>query len=205
MCSAALYGRVFLLLWLIQGTIEATVDCQNTASVRCSISLEKLLDRAIQHAEVIYIVSEESLTLFEEMFIPFRVQTPLTRTGNACSSSTFAIPTSRSEVQENSTSLNRYDNAPMALINKTKWLSGKLMSLEQGVTILIEKMLGEGAVRLDQSNESPVDNPVHSNMLESVLRDYTLLACFKKDTHKMDNFLKVLKCRQTGGLTCNSV
>uniref|UniRef100_A0A3P8YVZ3 Somatolactin alpha n=1 Tax=Esox lucius TaxID=8010 RepID=A0A3P8YVZ3_ESOLU len=226
MCSAALHGCVFLLLWPFHGTTESTVECENPDSTRCSISLEKLLDRAIQHAELIYLVSEDSLSLFEEMFIPFHVQTPLTQTGNVCTTSTLSIPTSRSEVQENSdkwllhsilflikfwidpvinlqTSLSRYDNAPMALINKTKWISSKLINLEQGVTILIQKMLGEGAIRLDQSNESLADYPVHSDMFESVLRDYTLLACFKKDTHKMETFLKLLKCRRTGGLGCS--
>uniref|UniRef100_A0A4W5NPA4 Somatolactin alpha n=1 Tax=Hucho hucho TaxID=62062 RepID=A0A4W5NPA4_9TELE len=164
--------------------------------------------------------------VLEEMFIPFHVRIPLTQTGNACTTSTLSIHTSRSEVQENSdkwllhsilflikfwidplvnlqTSLDRYDNAPMALINKTKWISGKLMNLAQGVTILIQKMLGEGNVMLEQNNKSLADYPVHFDMLESVLRDYTLLACFKKDTHKMETFLKLLKCRRKGGLGCS--
>ncbi|XP_041751124.2 somatolactin [Coregonus clupeaformis] len=223
--TRALHGCVLLLLWPFQGTTGSTAKCQDPGSAHCTISLEKLLDRAIQHAELIYLVSEESLTLFEEMFIPFHVRIPLSRTENACTTSTLSIPTSRSEVQENSdkwllhsilflikfwidplvnlqTSLDRYDNAPMALISKTKWISGKLMNLEQGVTILIQKMLGEGAVMLEQ-NESLADYPVHFDMLESVLRDYTLLTCFKKDTHKMETFLKLLKCQRKGGLGCS--
>lgn len=39
-------------------------------------------------------------------------------------------------------------------------------------------------------------------VLESVLRDYTLLSCFKKDAHKMETFLKLLKCRQTDKYSC---
>lgn len=39
-------------------------ECQDPGSTHCTISLEKLLDRAIQHAELIYLVSENSLTLF---------------------------------------------------------------------------------------------------------------------------------------------
>ncbi|XP_029527937.1 somatolactin beta [Oncorhynchus nerka] len=224
--SKALHGCVLLLLWPFQGTTGSMAECQDPGSTHCTISLEKLLDRAIQHAELIYLVSEKSLTLFEEMFIPFQVRIPLTQTGNTCTTSTLSISTSRSEVQENSdkwllhsilflikfwidplvklqTSLDRYDNAPMALINKTKWISDKLMNLAQGVTILIQKMLGEGAVMLEQNNKSLADYPVHFDMLESVLRDYSLLACFKKDTHKMETFLKLLKCRQKGGLGCS--
>ncbi|XP_055797828.1 somatolactin beta [Salvelinus fontinalis] len=224
--NKALHGCVLLLLWPFQGTTGSMAECQDPGSTHCTISLEKLLDRAIQHAELIYLVSEESLTLFEEMFIPFHVRIPLTQTGNTCTTSTLSIPTSRSEVQENSdkwllhsilflikfwidplvklqTSLDRYDNAPMALINKTKWISDKLMNLAQGVTILIQKMLGEGDVMLEKNNKSLADYPVNFDMFESVLRDYTLLACFKKDTHKMETFLKLLKCRRKGGLGCS--
>ncbi|XP_021475501.2 somatolactin beta [Oncorhynchus mykiss] len=224
--NKALHGCVLLLLWPFQGPTGSMAECQDPGSTHCTISLEKLLDRAIQHAELIYLVSENSLTLFEEMFIPFQVQIPLTQTGNTCTTSTLSIPASRSEVQENSdkwllhsilflikfwidplvklqTSLDRYDNAPMTLINKTKWISEKLMNLAQGVTILIQKMLGEGAVMLEQNNKNLADYPVHFDMLDSVLRDYTLLACFKKDTHKMETFLKLLKCRRKGGLGCS--
>lgn len=38
------------------------------------------------------------------------------------------------------TTLDRYDDAPDALLNKTKWVSDKLLSLEQGVVVLIRKV-----------------------------------------------------------------
>lgn len=38
------------------------------------------------------------------------------------------------------TTLNRYDGVPDMLLNKTKWVSEKLMSLEQGVVVLIKKV-----------------------------------------------------------------
>ena len=36
--------------------------------------------------------------------------------------------------------MNRYDGVPDMLLNKTKWVSEKLMSLEQGVVVLIKKV-----------------------------------------------------------------
>lgn len=36
--------------------------------------------------------------------------------------------------------LDRYDHAPDMLLNKTKWVSEKLISLEQGVVVLIKKV-----------------------------------------------------------------
>lgn len=39
------------------------------------------------------------------------------------------------------TTLDRYDDAPDTLLKKTKWVSEKLLSLEQGVVVLIRKVL----------------------------------------------------------------
>lgn len=36
--------------------------------------------------------------------------------------------------------LDRYDHAPDVLINKTKWVSEKIISLEQGLVVLIKKV-----------------------------------------------------------------
>ena len=38
------------------------------------------------------------------------------------------------------TTLDRYDDVPDVLLNKTKWVSEKLISLEQGVVVLIRKV-----------------------------------------------------------------
>lgn len=38
------------------------------------------------------------------------------------------------------TTLGLYDHAPDMLLNKTKWVSDKLISLEQGVVVLIKKV-----------------------------------------------------------------
>lgn len=56
-----------VLLWPVLFTISNPLNCgdeQSTLSNCLSISEEKLLDRVIQHAELIYRVSEESCSLF---------------------------------------------------------------------------------------------------------------------------------------------
>ncbi|XP_010787459.1 somatolactin alpha [Notothenia coriiceps] len=216
-----------LLLWPCLQTVSIPLDCREDQGGvnRCtSISQEKLLDRVIQHAELIYRVSEESCSLFEEMFIPFELQLQRNQAGYACITKALPIPSSRSEIQQISdkwllhsvlmlvqswieplvylqTSLNLYDVAPDTLLNKTKWVSEKLISLEQGVVVLIKKMLDEGL--LTTNNEQGLfHNDAQPEMLESVMRDYTLLSCFKKDAHKMETFLKLLKCRQTDKYNC---
>ncbi|KAK9958332.1 hypothetical protein ABG768_010459 [Culter alburnus] len=219
-------------LWRFWVSHAVPLDCKDeTGSLtHCtSISQEKLLDRVIQHAELIYRVSEESCTLFEEMFVPYPLHTLRNQAGNVCHSKPFPIPGSKSEIQQISdtwllhsvlilvqswmepllylqTTLDRYDDAPDALLNKTKWVSDKLLSLEQGVVVLIRKMLNEGILTSSSAIEqtlAPYDGQ-SPEVLESVLRDYNLLTCFKKDAHKMETFLKLLKCRQSNKLSCLS-
>uniref|UniRef100_A0A8C6SYX9 Somatolactin alpha n=1 Tax=Neogobius melanostomus TaxID=47308 RepID=A0A8C6SYX9_9GOBI len=212
-------GRWVVLLWPLLLIKCVPLDCQDEQSCP-SISQEKLLDRVIQHAELIYRVSEDSCTLFEEMFVPFPLRLQSNQAGYACITKALPIPSSRSEIQQISdqyllhsvlmlvrswieplvylqTTLERYDNAPDLLLNKTKWLSEKLLSLEQGVLVLITKMLNEGMVSTSYSDPSLVQYDMQLDMLESIMRDYTLFNCFKKDAHKMEAFLKLLKCRQT--------
>ncbi|XP_042343206.1 somatolactin alpha [Plectropomus leopardus] len=217
-----------LLLWPYLLTVSIPLDCKEEQSSlsRCpSISQEKLLDRVIQHAELIYRVSEESCSLFEEMFIPFALQLQRNQAGYACITKALPLPSSKSEIQQISdkwllhsvlmlvqswieplvylqTSLDRYEAAPDMLLNKTKWVSEKLISLEQGVVVLIKKMLDEGMLTSNHSEQGLLQYDVQPEMLESVMRDYSLLSCFKKDAHKMETFLKLLKCRQTDKYNC---
>lgn len=63
-------------------------------------------------------------------------------------------------------------------------------------------MLDEGSLELE-NNESVTHHIVAPAMAEHVLRDYTVLSCFKKDAHKMETFLKLIRCRQTHDLSCS--
>nr|BAE45637.1 somatolactin [Thunnus thynnus] len=215
-------------LWPYLLTVSIPLDCKEEQGSlsRCpSISQEKLLDRVIQHAELIYRVSEESCSLFEEMFVPFPLRLQRNQAGYTCITKALPIPSSKSEIQQISdkwllhsvlmlvqswieplvylqTTLDRYDDAPDMLLNKTKWVSEKLISLEPGVVVLIKKMLDEGMLTTTNSEQGLFQYDVQPEMLESVMRDYTLLSCFKKDAHKMETLLKLLKCRQTDIYNC---
>lgn len=64
------------------------------------------------------------------------------------------------------------------------------------------QMLNEGAAIAAYSEQDALSYDAHPEMLESVMRDYTLLSCFKKDAHKMEILLKLLKCRQNDTYNC---
>ncbi|MBN3300478.1 SOML protein, partial [Amia calva] len=162
--------------------------------------------------------------MFEEMFVPYAMRSQRIRGSSTCITKAFPIPGSKSEIQQISdkwllhsvlmlvqswieplvylqTTLDRYDDAPDTLLNKTKWVSDKLPSLEQGVVVLIRKMLDEGMLT-SEYQQTLMRDDFQPEVVESVLRDYTLLTCFKKDAHKMETFLKLLKCRRTDKLSC---
>lgn len=67
---------------------------------------------------------------------------------------------------------------------------------------VFQQMLDEGAMTTTYSEQGAFQYDVQLEMLEYVMRDYTLLTCLKKDAHKMETFLKLLKCRQTDKYNC---
>lgn len=64
------------------------------------------------------------------------------------------------------------------------------------------QMLNEGMMTTAYSEQDLLQYDVQPDMLESVMRDYTVLSCFKKDAHKMEILLKLLKCRQNDIFNC---
>uniref|UniRef100_A0A8C4TBA2 Somatolactin alpha n=1 Tax=Erpetoichthys calabaricus TaxID=27687 RepID=A0A8C4TBA2_ERPCA len=217
----------FFVLSQTWGTLGYPLECKDEqgSSNRCiSIPLDKLFDRVIQHVELISRVSEECCSLFEEMLVPFPLQPKTSRGVNICITKAIPVPGSKSEIQQISDkwllhsvlmlvqtwiepltylqeTLNRYDDVPDALLNKTKWVSDKLPSLEQGIVLLIKKMLQEGFLMTELQQTLTHFNK-QPEVLESTLRDYTLFNCFKKDAHKIETILKLLKCRRNHKLSC---
>lgn len=63
-------------------------------------------------------------------------------------------------------------------------------------------MLDEGMMTTAYSDPGVLQNDVQPEEMESIMKDYTFLSCFKKDAHKMETFLKLLKCRQTEKYNC---
>ncbi|XP_037124260.1 somatolactin alpha [Syngnathus acus] len=225
----AIQGALWALLsWPCLLSTSFLLECTDQDQVihpYClSISQDKLLDRVIQHAELIQHVAEESCSLFEDIFVPYPLRLQSNQEAYACLTKAIPIPSSIGEVQQMSdkwllhsvlmlvqswieplvylqTTLDRYDGAPEMLLNKTKWMSDKLISLEHGVVVLTKKMLNEGLLT-SYSDQGLFQYDMQTDMVESVMRDYVLLSCFKKDSHKMVTFLKLLKCRQIEDYNC---
>uniref|UniRef100_A0A4W4HHZ9 Somatolactin alpha n=1 Tax=Electrophorus electricus TaxID=8005 RepID=A0A4W4HHZ9_ELEEL len=205
------------LLCLLRGSVALPLNCADESSspVPCtSISQDKLLDRVTQHAEFIYRITEEVCNQYEELYIPYPLRGLKNQGGGTCTSMSFPNLGSKTEIQQISdmrllhymlilaqswvepltylqSSLKNNDHAPDTLVSQLKWVSDKLTRLEQGVVLLISMRAMVQAL-----SEPQLGVP------DSIFHEYNSLMCLKKDAHKMETLLKLLKCRQTDRLSC---
>uniref|UniRef100_A0A674BR88 Somatolactin alpha n=1 Tax=Salmo trutta TaxID=8032 RepID=A0A674BR88_SALTR len=208
--TTVLQGGVWaVLLWPCLLSLGVPLECkdeQGSITHCASISQEKLLERVIQHAELIYSGSESFCTLIVStiQILPHldSGQSESNETGGACTITKLKLCSLNCVVPDK-----WLLHSVLMLVQSwsepsTKWVSEKLLSLEQGVVVLIRKMLDEGMQNTSYYEQGVTPYNLQPEVLESVLRDYTLLSCFKKDPHKLETFLKLLKCHQTDKYSC---
>uniref|UniRef100_A0A8C6XRB9 Growth hormone n=1 Tax=Naja naja TaxID=35670 RepID=A0A8C6XRB9_NAJNA len=77
----------------------------------------------------------------------------------------------------------------------------KLQDLEQGIQVLmrVEDGTSRGLQLLRPTYEKFEFN-LQSEV--ALLKNYNLLSCFKKDLHKVETFLRVMKCRRFREISC---
>lgn len=64
------------------------------------------------------------------------------------------------------------------------------------------QMLNEAVMTTTVSERDLFPTNLQPGILESVMNDYNLLSCFKKDAHKMEILLNLLKCRRNDMYNC---
>ncbi|XP_076849336.1 somatolactin alpha [Brachyhypopomus gauderio] len=216
------------LLCLLRGLASQPLNCVDDSSspVPCtSISQDKLLDRVIQHAELIYRITEDTCVQYEELYVPYPLRGLKNQRGGTCTTVDFPSLGSKQEIQQISdqkllhavlmlaqswmepltylqSSLKQYDHAPDTLVSRLKWVSDKLTSLEQGVVVLISQMLEESSLTPPATAPQQAPSESYLGVPDSTLHEYNSLMCLKKDAHKMETLLKLFKCRKTDKLSC---
>uniref|UniRef100_A0AAY5L127 Uncharacterized protein n=1 Tax=Esox lucius TaxID=8010 RepID=A0AAY5L127_ESOLU len=98
-------------------------------------------------------------------------------------------------------SLNYHNGLANLLVSHVN-LNRKLLDYDHNSSTLYHFMLDEGMMTTSFYEHGVASYYQQPEVLESVLRDYTLLSCFKRDAHMMETFLKLLKCRQTEKYSC---
>ncbi|XP_063074180.1 prolactin-like [Engraulis encrasicolus] len=197
--------------------------CAN-GHVGCHVlSLADLFDRVIQHSAQVHSISNDLHTDFEQHFVPSKNH--IGRVFPRCHTSSILTPNGKDNVQkmareeltevilkllvawreplwqlhQNLAQAQQQDPFSYAGLNSNKALdmSDMLHELRTGVQTVAEKMQRLGMISNSVSGLSvPESFLPSSNSGESqAVANYDLLHCFRRDANKVQNFLKILKCR----------
>nr|XP_040046540.1 prolactin [Gasterosteus aculeatus aculeatus] len=185
----------------------------------CSaIPITDLLDRASQRSDQLHSLST-TLTQDLDSHLPLTVRLTLPRP-SVCHTASLQTPNDKEQalqVPESdllslarsllqawedplvflSTSANFLPHpAQNAISNKIQELRDHSKSLGDGLNILSGKM-GPGARTISMLPYTG-GNDVGQDTISQLINLNFLLSCFRRDSHKIDSFLKILRCRATG-------
>nr|ACE06756.1 growth hormone precursor [Andrias davidianus] len=178
-----------------------------------TIPLANLFNNAVIRAQRLHILAADIYKQFERSYIPDEQRHTNRNFQSAfCSSETIPAPTGKDDAQQRSDmELLRFSLALIrAWLTPSQHLSSaftnsldvltsayrKLKDLEEGVETLIRD-LGDGSSRAFLPPMLTYDNfDANQRDEDALFINYGLLSCFKKDMHKVETYLKVMKCRR---------
>ncbi|NXI16172.1 PRL protein, partial [Irena cyanogastra] len=183
--------------------------CPN-GSVNCQLSLEELFDRAVKLSHYIHFLSSEMFNEFDERYAQGRGF--IAKAVNSCHTASLTTPEDKEQAQQIhhedllNLILGVYQHIYMYLYTDRYYAE----VLETDTEILCLKQLWESGLlqmwAYSKVHTGEVENDIYTpwDGLPSLqLADedsrlfafYNLLHCLRRDSHKIDNYLKVLKCR----------
>uniref|UniRef100_P08899 Somatotropin-1 n=2 Tax=Anguilla japonica TaxID=7937 RepID=SOMA_ANGJA len=179
------------------------------------ISLYNLFTSAVNRAQHLHTLAAEIYKEFERS-IPPEAHRQLSKTSPlaGCYSDSIPTPTGKDETQEKSdgyllrissaliqswvyplkTLSDAFSNSLM--FGTSDGIFDKLEDLNKGINELM-KVVGDGGIYIEDVRNLRYENfDVHLRNDAGLMKNYGLLACFKKDMHKVETYLKVTKCRR---------
>ncbi|NXF01681.1 PRL protein, partial [Smithornis capensis] len=189
--------------------------CPN-GSANCQVSLEELLDRAVKLAHSVHFLSSEMFHEFNERYAQGRGF--IAKAVNGCHTSSLNTPEDKEQAQQ----IHHEDLLNLVLGMLRSWndplihLASEVQSIKEAPETILwkaaeieeqNKRLLEGMEKIvGRVNSGEIGNEIYSQWdgLPSLqLADeesrifafYKMLFCFHRDSHKVDNYLKLLKCR----------
>ncbi|XP_062991070.1 prolactin-like [Elgaria multicarinata webbii] len=218
---------LLLLLWALEekplGVRCSVARCTPGDSACRFLSVSDLFDRVIRHSNRIYRLST-ALYLDEKYFLPGRNE--LAKSVGKCHTSWLLTPNAKEYAQkiprEELTHLilrllqawkeplSHLDQTivhlhklPDESLNKAKEISNMVHELETGVEKVTEKMQSMGIIsNLLNGVGSSEAAGLSINHGENLMSNYEFVHCFRRDSNKVQNYLKVLKCRIVPGISC---
>ncbi|XP_070784848.1 prolactin 2 isoform X2 [Enoplosus armatus] len=177
------------------------------------LSLANLFDRVIQHSARMHGISNDLHSEFEQYFLPSKNH--IGRVSRNCHTSTILTPNGKENAQRMAReeltevilkllvawrdplwhfhqSMAHHHDFNNFSSNKALEMSDMVHELRKGVEKVAEKMQTLGII---SNSVSGLASPEASLASGGLMKDYDLLYCFRRDSNKVKNYLKILKCR----------
>uniref|UniRef100_A0A8C0WHE2 Prolactin n=1 Tax=Castor canadensis TaxID=51338 RepID=A0A8C0WHE2_CASCN len=209
--SGSFWKRSLLLLLVLNlllcKNVAASPACAGGAA-NCRLSLQDLFTRAVALSDNIYKVAEDTFRDFQQTYATGREF--ISRAINSCHTSSIPTPADKDQALNTEVSLLRYwedplqhltttvrdmKEFPVDMIRRVQEIEYKTHQLREGVEKII-KQVEPGVVNDDifsaWSGRSSLQEGDKNSHLVGF---YNLFHCLRRDTNKVDNFLKILKCK----------
>ncbi|RXN00288.1 Sodium channel protein type 4 subunit alpha [Acipenser ruthenus] len=179
------------------------------------IPLSSLFTNAVLRAQYLHQLAADIYKDFERTYVPDEQRHSSKNSPSAfCYSETIPAPTGKDEAQQRSDvellqfslaliqswisplqSLSRVFTNSLVFSTSDRVFE-KLKDLEEGIVALMRD-LGEGGFGSSTLLKLTYDKfDVNLRNDDGLFKNYGLLSCFKKDMHKVETYLKVMKCRR---------
>ncbi|XP_077657414.1 somatotropin [Urocitellus parryii] len=191
------------------------------ASTFPAMPLSSLFTNAVLRAQHLHQLAADTYKEFERAYIPEGQRYSIQNAQAAfCFSETIPAPTGKDEAQQRSD----MELLRFSLLLIQSWLGPvqflsrvftnslvfgtsdrvyeKLKDLEEGIQALMRE-LEDGSPRAGQILKQTYDKfDINLRSDDALLKNYGLLSCFKKDLHKAETYLRVMKCRRFVESSC---
>ncbi|XP_075328656.1 prolactin 2 [Odontesthes bonariensis] len=205
------------LVWCSRLTsVGAAPHCANAQAGCHILSLANLFDRVIQHSARMHGISNDLHSEFELYFLPSKNQ--IGRVSRNCHTSTILTPNGKENAQRMAReeltevilkllvawqdplwhfhqSMAQHHDFNKYNSNKSLEMSDMVHELRRGVQKVVEKMQMLGILSNSVGNLSTPALLASNTSEWRLMKNYDLLYCFRRDSNKIQNYLKILKCR----------
>lgn len=215
--SVVLVALLCLVFCSQPTSLDAAPLCTNAEAGCHVLSLANLFDRVIQHSARMHGISNDLHSEFELYFLPSKNQ--IGRVTRNCHTSNILTPNGKENAQRMAReeltevilkllvawrdplwhfhqSMTHFHDFIDFSSNKSLKMSDMVHELRKGVQKVVEKMQMLGILSNSVSSLMSPEAFLASGSAEwRLMKDYELLYCFRRDSNKVQNYLKILKCR----------
>ncbi|XP_057897726.1 somatotropin [Melospiza georgiana] len=201
--------------------ITVALQWPQAAATFPAMPLSSLFANAVLRAQHLHLLAAETYKEFERSYIPEDQRHTNKNSQVAyCYSETIPAPTGKEDAQQKSD----MELLRFSLVLIQSWLTPvqylskvftnnlvfgtsdrvyeKLKDLEEGIQALMRELEERSPQGLQVLKATYEKFELHLRGEDALVKNYGLLSCFKKDLHKVETYLKVMRCRRYGEGNC---